>query len=378
MRSTKGPENAVIGPYLRSRRWVNLKVTPMEMPSAGEGRNNVPDSADNFVTFATRRYSDGNLVDEGFALSEVSQYIDDAKADTFVWVDFCRPSIDLVEQFGRQLGLHEIAIDIAIEQIGDGHRRPKLDEYDDHLLAVCHSVTTAVGTNELIASEIDVFVHPRCLITVRKDDSFDINAVAQRLQHSRRLTRHGVGYVLYVLLDSIVSGYFAVVQSFDDYYDGVADGLFSGTPVPVDQQRAWFETRRALVAFHRLVVPMRELVNALSRRDYESIPVALDPYFRDVHDDLLRISESTESLRDLSTTIVETNLSLREYRQSQVMKKVSSWAAIVAVPTLVTGFYGMNVPYPGSGTQSGAAVAGGLTVGLSAVLYWLFRQRDWL
>ncbi len=336
------------------------------------------DSVDNDAPITTRRYRAGCLVDEGFPLSSVLEFVAAAEADTFVWVDFCRPSVEMVGEFARQLGLHEVAIDIAVEGVVGQHRRPKLDEYDDHLFAVCHAVQMVDKTSELVVTEVNIFVHPHCLITVRKNATFDIDVVARRMSHTRRLAHHGVGYLLYVLLDSIVEGYFGVVQSFDDYYDGVADGLFSGKPVPVDEQRAWFETRRALVAFHRLVVPLREIVNAFSRREYEAIPEALDPYFRDVHDDMLRINESTESLRDLSTTIVETNLSLREYRQSQVMKKVSSWAAIVAVPTLVTGFYGMNVPYPGSGTNAGATVAVGLTFGLSGVLYWIFRRRDWL
>ena len=111
--------------------------------------------------------------------------------------------------------------------------------------------------------------------------------------------------------------------------------------------------RRALVRFHRLVVPMREAVSSLMRREHAAVAEELYPYFQDVYDHILRVSESTDSLRDLVSTIVETNLSLRDYRQNLIVKKVTSWAAIIAVPTLVTGYYGMNVPYPGFGQHLG-------------------------
>jgi magnesium transporter len=104
----------------------------------------------------------------------------------------------------------------------------------------------------------------------------------------------------------------------------------------------------------------------------------LYPYYQDVYDHILRVSETSDSLRDLVSTIVETNLSLRDYRQNQIMKKVTSWAAIIAVPTLITGWFGMNVPYPGSGTPSGVVASGALIVVLSGLLYLLFRRRDWL
>jgi magnesium transporter len=136
--------------------------------------------------------------------------------------------------------------------------------------------------------------------------------------------------------------------------------------------------RQSLVRFHRLVVPLREAVSGLMRREHTAVSEQLYPYFQDVYDHVLRVSESTDALRDLVSTIVETNLSLRDYRQNQVMKKVTSWAAIVAVPTLITGYYGMNVPYPGSGEPWGVAVSVALMVGVSGALFVQFRKRDWL
>ena len=136
--------------------------------------------------------------------------------------------------------------------------------------------------------------------------------------------------------------------------------------------------RRNLVKFHRLAVPMREAISGLMRREHGAIDETLYPYYQDVYDHMLRVTESTDALRDLVSTIVETNLSLRDSRQNQIMKKVTSWAAIIAVPTLITGFYGMNVPYPGEDRAWGVLVAVALILLTSGLLYRSFRKREWL
>ena len=216
------------------------------------------------------------------------------------------------------------------------------------------------------------------MITVRKNEAFSMAPVLERWDRSADLTKHGVSFLLYGLLDVIVDGYFETVQAFDDYYDMVSEGIFSEEPLDPQQQREWFGMRRSLVQFHRMVVPMREAISSLMRREQTAVAESLYPYFQDVYDHILRVSESTDALRDLVSTIVETNLSLRDYRQNQVMKKVTSWAAIIAVPTLITGFYGMNVPYPGFAEHWGVAVSSALMVVISSVLFVVFRKHDWL
>lgn len=243
---------------------------------------------------------------------------------------------------------------------------------------MCHAVEVDPATATLHLTEIDAFADARWLITVRKNDRFRMADVVTRWDRSPELAAHGVSFLLYGLLDVVVDGYFDAVQVFDDYYDEVSEGLFAEHPLGPGEQRGWFQMRRALVHFHRLVVPMRETVSGLMRREHTAVPEALYPYYQDVYDHVLRVSEATESLRDLATSIVETNISLRDFRQNQVVKKVTSWAAIIAVPTLVTGYYGMNLPFPGEGESWGVAMSGGLIVGLSAVLYALFKSRDWL
>ena len=149
-------------------------------------------------------------------------------------------------------------------------------------------------------------------------------------------------------------------------------------PLKPEEQKLWFQMRQSLIRFHRLALPLREAVSGLMRHEQMTVSHDIYPYFQDAYDHILRVSESTDALRDLVSTIVETNLSLRDYRQNQVMKKVTSWAAIIAVPTLITGYYGMNVPYPGFARHWGVQLSTGLIVGISLGLFILFRRKDWL
>jgi magnesium transporter len=321
---------------------------------------------------ATRAYRKGVLIAEDFPLEDVSEHLDEP--DEVVWVDLVAPGKGDVHRLAAELGLHELAVEDALSP----HQRPKVDFYSSHLFLSCHALTLDVAAAELSKTEVNAFVHQRWLVTVRKDTGFALDGVMARLERSSDRLAHGVAFLLYALLDEIIDRYFDCVSAFDDYYDDVSEGLFADTPLAPDEQRHWFRMRRALVQFHRLVVPMREAVSGLMRRDHAVVNEELHPYFQDVYDHMLRVVESTDALRDLVATIVETNLSLRDYRQNLVMKKVTSWAAIIAVPTLITGAYGMNVPYPGSGRTWGFVTSVVLIVTFSAALYGLFRRRDWL
>lgn len=318
-----------------------------------------------------RAYRGGTLIAENFPTEQISDFLDEA--DVVVWADFCNPDEAELNQLADELGMHELAVEDALS----AHQRPKVDFYDSHLFLCCHTVEVSADS-PLEEIEVNAFMAERWLVTVRKDERFPLAPVLQRWDRSAKLVAHGVGFLLYGLLDVVVDGYFAGVSAFDDYYDEVSEGLFADTPLDPARQRDWFQMRQALVRFHRLVVPMREAVSSLLRRDHGIIAPELYPYFQDVYDHVLRVTESTDALRDLVGTIVETNLSLRDFRQNQIMKKVTSWAAILAVPTLITGFYGMNVPYPGFDRTDGFLTSIVLMVVLSGVLYWQFRRRQWL
>ncbi len=328
--------------------------------------------ADVTEEYTTRVWRAGVPYRDSFRLDEVSELL--KQPNTLVWVDLCNPSKDLLDQLAVPFGLHELAVEDALGP----HQRPKLDKYETHFFLSCHAVTIASGEAELSVTEIDAFINEHWLITVRKSDSFSMTPVVNRWERSPDLVVHGVSFLLYGLLDVVIDSYFETIECFDEFYDVVSEGIFADEPLSPAQQRNWFEMRQALVHFHRLVVPMREAISGLMRREHSAIPEVLYPYYQDVYDHILRVGESTESLRDLVSTIVETNISLRDFRQNQVMKKVTSWAAIIAVPTLITGWYGQNIPFPGSGESWGVWASAGLVAGVSGLLFVLFRRRGWL
>jgi magnesium transporter len=213
---------------------------------------------------------------------------------------------------------------------------------------------------------------------VRKSERFDIDGVVGRWDSSPDLAKYGVSFLLHGLLDYVVDSHFTAVQTLDDEIEALEDLLFSEAHPDLSVQRRSFELRKSLVKLRRVVLPMREVVNSLMRRDLHACDEAMTPYYQDVYDHVLRATEWTESLRDLVTTILETNLTIQGNRLNVITKKVTSWAAIIAVPTAITGFYGQNVPYPGFSHESGFYASTIIIVVLSVGLYVLFRRRDWL
>jgi magnesium transporter len=320
----------------------------------------------------TRAYRDGVLVDEDFPVAEVSERLADDRV--VVWVDFLHPDASDFTGLADELGLHALAIEDAIEP----HQRPKIDHYPSHLFLSCHAVRLDTEHLRLEKTEIDAFIGGRWLVTVRADERFAMDDVVKRWDSDPGLTSLGVGVMVYALLDNVVDGYFSVVDQFDAYYEDVSDSVFADKPLEPGQQREWFQMRRALSMFHRLVLPLREAVSGLVRHHDVLVRPEVLPYWQDLYDHIVVVSETTDALRDLVNSLVDANLALRDYRQNQVVRTVSSWAAIVAVPTLVTGYYGMNVPYPGTGETSGVIVSAVIMVALSVGLYALFRRNGWL
>ncbi|HEV7146786.1 MAG TPA: magnesium transporter CorA family protein [Pedococcus sp.] len=320
----------------------------------------------------TRCYLNGALTDHDFEVDQLSEHL--AEPEALVWVDLCAPDTAELELVARELGLHALAVEDAVHP----HQRPKLDRYPDHSFLSAYAVRLDGETGELVTSEVAAFLTARALVTVRKDDAFDIDAVVQRWDSSVDLAKHGVSFLVHGLLDYLVDTHFEAVQALDEQIEALQDKLFVPASRQDDVQRRSFELRRSLVLLRRVVLPMREVVNTLLRRDLDLVEDPMAPYFQDVYDHVLRATEWTESLRDLVTSIMETNLTIQGNRLNIITKKVTSWAAIIAVPTAITGFYGQNVPYPGFGTHSGFIVSTASILGFSVVLYLLFKRKDWL
>jgi magnesium transporter len=321
----------------------------------------------------TRLYQGGRLVKEGFPPGEISDHLA-AGDDVCVWLDYCKPTAEELETIVEEFRLHPLAVEDAMNE----HQRPKLDRYDTHLFLSAYAVVLDTGSGQLRTSEINAFITPHALITIRKDEESAIDSVVRRWDESRELAGHGVAFLLWGLLDDVVDGHFDAVQSLDAEIEALEDLVFSDAPRNTEVQRRSFELRKSLVLLRRVVLPMREVINSLMRRDLRVLDDAMQPYYQDVYDHVLRATEWTESLRDLVTTILETNLTIQGNRMNLVMKKVTSWAAIIAVPTAITGFYGQNIPFPGFQAHWGFWFSSALIVVLSSLLYLVFRRSDWL
>jgi len=320
----------------------------------------------------TRLYRGGALVAEDFPVADISDHLGDPRS--IVWLDLCLSDGDELHTIVEEFNLHSLAVEDAAME----HQRPKLDRYEEHLFLAAYSTSVDGVTGRLTTAEVSAFITKQAMITVRKDKNFDIDAVVQRWDASPDLASSGVSFLLHGLLDYVVDSHFDAVHTLDDAIEGLEDLLFDDRPHDQQVQRRSFELRKSLVLLRRVVLPMREVVNTLLRRDLHVIDETMAPYFQDVYDHVLRATEWTESLRDLVTTILETNLTIQGNRLNTIMKKVTSWAAVIAVPTAVTGFYGQNVPYPGYGHWSGFLVSTAVMVVLSVGLYLMFRRRGWI
>jgi magnesium transporter len=321
----------------------------------------------------TRVYRNGNLDAEDIDPARVSDVLEEP--DTVVWLDICSPDGTEIQTVAEEVGLEPLAVEDAVK----GRQRPKVDRYADHLFLFCYAVSLDRATAELGTSELALFASRRYLITARREPGLDIDAVLRAWDRSADLAKHGVGFLLYGLLDAVVDGHLATVLQLDGEIDGLEDLVFEDRPRPREVQLRSYQLRKSLVQLRRVVLPMREVLATLLRRESGIVDHDLVPYYQDVYDHVVRASEQTDTLREMITTLFETSLSLRSARLNEIMKKVTSYAALFAVPTAITGYYGMNVrTWPHAGTTSGGVIALLLTVVVTGGLFLAFRRREWL
>ena len=322
----------------------------------------------------TRLYRDGKLELEDFPVADISEYLADESVT--IWLDLRDPDPghDDLAVLSEEFGLHPVAVEAALQHT----RRPKLARYRDYLFLTAYAARLDAVSGELATSGVAAFITSQALITIRQDDGLDIDAVVQRWDETANLAKFGVGYLLYGLLDYIVDSQSEAVQSLDDCMEELEDRLFDGVPRGLEVQRRVFALRKSLVLLRRIVFPMSEIVGELMRRDLRIVGDDLMPYYQDVYDEALHAAERTDSLRDLVTSILEANVTIQGNRLNVITKKVTGWAAIIAVPTFITGFFGMNVPYPGFGDKAGLAVSVAAMAVTGLVLYLVFKRKDWL
>jgi magnesium transporter len=319
----------------------------------------------------TRVWRKGVLEAEDFPVEQVSDYL--AQEDTLVWADLCLPDQDDLHRMADELGLDPLAIEDAV-----GHyERPKLDRYPTHFFVTTYELGFG-GDGSLKLGKVSAFVLPQALVTVRGDD-VDMDPVVKAWDDNQDLLRFGPKALLYGLLDVVVDGHLACLQRLDDEVEDTEDRLFDEPPRSGNEvQRQTYRLRRQMTGVRKVVLPMRDVADVLLRHGDLEHQTELTERWRDLRDHVVRANEWNDSLRDTVTTMFETGLSLANDRLNQIVRKLSGWAAIIAVPTAVTGFYGQNVPYPGFGQEHGFWASSVVTVLLAGGAWFGFRKRGWL
>lgn len=320
----------------------------------------------------SRIYESGQVISTDLNITKLGDLLENKKQ--FAWIDLVNPNKTVLEQLAKTLNLHELALEDAFK----GRQRPKLEHYESHLFINTYACTHQSARDELKTHEFSIFVTDQFLITVRDDEQFDISLVTKRWDDSAELAKNGVGFLLWGLLDVIVDGYFTVVESLDVEIEKLEDQLFSEKRDNRLIQRRSYDLRKSLVTLRRTAIPMREVLNPIIKRDMSFISNEMFPYFQDIYDHIMRVTDWTDSQRDLVTTLLETNLTIQGNQMNLIMKKVTSWAAIIAVPTAITGFYGQNIPYPGFEQEWGFWASTGSIVLISGILWGVFKKNDWL
>jgi magnesium transporter len=322
------------------------------------------------MTLTCRLYRDGRLEDEHLDTGRIDEAL--AEPGVMVWVDLEGPTPETIEMLGREFGFHELALEDSIHR----HQRPKIEQYGSYFFLVAYGMT--LQGSELVEHEMSVFVGRNYLVTVRKEPVFDLSSVIERWGAHSELAREGGGYLLYILLDEIVDGYFDALDAFEDRTEEAEERVLSDTAGPQAQTEI-FGLKKELLRFRRTAAPLREVLDVMQRRLIDVVTPPLEPYYRDVYDHVLRATDFIDSIRDILSTALDAHLAVVSNRLNEVMKRLTSWAAIILVPTLIAGIYGMNFLHmPELRWRYGYAFALGTMLVATLWLYRALKKRDWL
>lgn len=306
-----------------------------------------------------------------FPAAEVSDHLDEP--ETFVWLDLEKPQLEDFELLIEEFQLHPLAVEDATKP----HQRPKLELYPHHMFLVFYALEMIDGRIE--SYEVNVFVGERFLITVRKDDRWPIDPITVRWDEANDLLKkEGVGFFLYEALDLVVDGYMSITGELEERIEDLEEGLFR--PDARSQlQEEIFDARKQLISFRRAVVPLIDVMGSLTHQEKIFFSENMRPYFQDVHDHVIRVRESVDTMRDTLSSALEVHLSYSSHHLNDIMRKVTSWAAILGAATTIAGIYGMNFRLvPRDQTIFGFWFALGLIFASCLGLYVYFKARDWI
>ena len=314
-------------------------------------------------------YQDGRKVGD-IQKKDIGEYV--RRADCLVWVALYNPEPDELAEMQQEFDLHAL----AVEDAHHGHQRPKIEEYGDSLFVVLHTVE--IEGAEVSLGEVDVFVGKNYILSVRNRSQRGFAEVRARCEREPELLRRGSGFVLYALIDAVVDRYFPVLDTLEDELDLVEEKIFAGT-APRDNIEALYSLKQKLMVLQHAVRPLLDATGKLHGGRVPPVCVSTQEYYRDIADHLQRINQTIDSLRDMATTAISVTLSLITLQENETTKRLAAYAALVAVPTMVAGIYGMNFRHmPELTWEFGYPLVIGVMAAIDAYLFYRFRKADWL
>lgn len=292
--------------------------------------------------------------------------------DCFVWVAIADPEPAELEAMRKEFGLHEL----AVEDAQHGHQRPKIEEYGESLFVVLQMIEPLDG--DLNVGEVDIFVGKNYVLSVRSRAKRGFTDVRERCEREPELLRHGPGYVLYALMDAVVDRYFPILDAVETELENVEERIFANQTTRVNVEDL-YDLKRKLMILKHAAEPLLDATARLFGGRVPQLCAGLHDYFRDVYDHLLRLNQSIDSERDMVTTAISVNLSLITIQENEVVKRLAAYAALVAVPTMIVGVYGMNFDHmPELRWQYGYFTVMAVMALIDGYLFYRFRKAGWL
>ncbi len=319
------------------------------------------------------------MFEDGGGSKEITEHerISDLVGESacLLWVDVLDPSEDDLNLIQQEFSLHPL----AMEDLRHPGQRPKIERYDTHAFLVVY----ASNGNPRHLSELNLFIAEGWMVSVRHsyqgDPCVDVLQIGQRFDRTRE-GHNTVGFLLYTLLDSVVDTYFDALDSTEDELEQIESRIFVvDGPNESTLQQDLLVLRRELLMFRRRVVPLRDVLQTILRQEVRPVREDVQRYFQDVLDHTLRVIDTLETQRELLGNAVDAHLAVVNNHMNDIMKKMTSWGAILFGAALITGVYGMNFQYmPELSWHYGYFIALGLMLTLTTGLYTWFKKKGWL
>jgi magnesium transporter len=314
-------------------------------------------------------YQDGKKLAD-ITKEQISDYVE--RKDCFVWVAMYEATPAELKEMQEEFGLHPL----AVEDASHGHQRPKIEEYGNSLFTVLKTVEVKDG--ELSVGEVEIFVGPNYVLSVRLHTEQGFQNVRARCESEPYLLKNGSAFVLYALMDTVVDRYFPVVDALECELEEIEEHIFKRNTARANIE-SLYALKQKLMTLRHAIEPLMEATGKLYGGRVPQICAGMQEYFRDVYDHLQRIHATIEGIREMQATAIQVNLGMINLSETEVTKKLASWAAIIAVPTLVAGVYGMNFKHmPELDYVYGYPIAVVAMIAFDVVLYFWFKKTGWL